>query len=79
MFTIVFFEKATRKVYFTLPLIFDGPTGVNALQSIVWDGFGYEIFADSSPVFYEDEDGDTCLKEHAFIANSNWLCGYDEE
>ena len=79
MFTIVFFEKATRKVYLAMPLIFEGPTGVRKLPGITWEGFAYEIFADSQPVYYTDEDGDTCLKENAFIANSNSLCGYHKE
>lgn len=73
MFTIVLFEKNTRKVKLVLPLVFENDAHVSQKDAIIWDGLEYEVFANREPVFYEDADGDICLKVNCFIINGGDL------
>ena len=56
-----------------LPLIFDTVTNIRQLDTLLSNDFDYRVYCDMSPVFYEDEDGDICLKPNAFIINSELL------
>jgi len=76
MFTIVVYERETRKVILCLPLRFTNDTEVNQETTILHKGYGYEVFANREPVFYEDENGDMCLKENCFAVkrgDSLWI------
>ena len=82
MLTIVVYELATGKVIFTIPLIFEGEGGchVQALDSLIYEGYGYQAYIDSEPVFFEDIEGDICLRKNCSTFNSSdWLESYDEE
>ena len=73
MFTIVLYEVETRKVKLALPLVFANDAKVSQEDAVVWNGLAYEVFANREPVFYEDDDGDICLKKDSFIIDSNDL------
>ena len=73
MFTIVLYEVETRKVKLALPLVFKNDAKVSQEDAVVWNGLDYAIFTNSEPIFYEDEDGDICLKQGSFIIDSNDL------
>lgn len=73
MFTVIVYHKQTKKVILTLPLIFEGMARIRQLDSIVYNGYDYRVYCEMEPVLYEDDDGDICLKDNAFIVNSNLL------
>lgn len=73
MFTVVVYEQKTRKIICCIPLKFENDTLVKSEDCILYNGFEFEVFANREPVFYEDKDGDMCLKSNCFIANSGDL------
>lgn len=73
MFKIIVYHKETNKIVLALPLIFDRPTNIRQLDSLLADEFDYRIFCGMEPVCYKDDDGDICLKPNSFIINSNLL------
>ena len=56
-----------------LPLIFDQVVHIRQLDSLLHDDYDYRVYCGMDPVFYEDEDGDICLKPNAFLINSELL------
>lgn len=74
MFTVVVFEKKTRKVILCMPLRFENDANVTQEDSILHNDYDYEVFANRQPLFFEDADGDICLRENIFIVDSgDWL------
>ena len=79
MFIVVVFEKKTRKVVVTLPFSFEVDNEDGGFVDVYLDyvirhkNYGFEIFNDTEPVFFNDTDGDMCLKDRCLIVNSNWL------
>lgn len=73
MFTVVVYEIKTRKVILCLPLKFENDTFVTQQDAILHNNFDYEVFANREPVFYEDSDGDVCLKPNCFIVTGGDL------
>ena len=73
MFTIVVYEKETRKVVLALPFEFKNDTAITQADAILHNNYEYEVFANNEPVFYEDDNGDICLKANCFIVNSGDL------
>lgn len=56
-----------------MPLKFENDAFVTQQDSVLHNDYDYEVFANREPVFYEDKDGDMCLKQNCFIANSGDL------
>lgn len=56
-----------------LPLIFDVETYIRQLDTILHNDYDFRVYCGTSPVIYEDEDGDICLKPNAFVINSELL------
>lgn len=77
MFTIAVFDKKSHKVIALLPFQFDRSVRISASPGILHNDFDFRVFSDNEAVLYEDADGDICLKENCFIADSKWLCGGD--
>jgi len=73
MFTIVVYEKKTRKVILAIPLRFENDTNAKQESAILHNNYDYEVFANREPVFYEDSDGDICLKANCFIMDGGDL------
>lgn len=73
MLTVVVYEKKTRKVIFVLPIMFDTDTSVKQQEAILHNDFDFEVFINSSPVFYEDARGYVCLKDNTFMIESSDL------
>ena len=73
MFSIVVYHRDTNKVILALPLSFDRATHIQQLDSLLHNAYDYRVYCDMSPVYYEDDDGDICLKPNSFIVNSNLL------
>ena len=73
MFRIVVYHTETRKIILDLPLIFDRPTAIKQLDSLILDGYDYRVYCGMDPVIYEDEDEDLCLYPNAFLINSELL------
>ena len=73
MFRIVVYHVETRKIIMDLPLIFDVVANIKALDTLLHYNYDFRVFCGMEPVFYEDEDGDICLKPNAFLINSSEL------
>ena len=73
MFRIIVYHIETRKIIMDLPLIFDQVTNIRQLDTLLSVDFDYRIYCDTCPVFYEDSDGDICLRPNAFLINSELL------
>ena len=56
-----------------LPLIFDVQTNIRQLDTLLHNDYDYRVYCGMDPVFYEDADGDICLKPNAFLINSELL------
>ena len=56
-----------------LPLIFDGATYIRQLDTLLHNDYDYRVYCCMEPVFYEDDDGDVCIKPNAFLINSELL------
>lgn len=73
MFRIIVYHIETRKIIMDLPLTFDRSTVINQLDSLLHKDYDYRVYCDMSPVLYEDDVGDICLKPNAFVVNSELL------
>lgn len=73
MFRIVIYHIETRKIIMDLPLIFDTVVHIRQLDSLLHNDYDYRVYCDMTPVFYEDDDGDICLKPNSFLINSELL------
>ena len=73
MFRIVVYHIETRKIIMDLPLIFDVQTHIRQLDGLLHNDYDYRVYCGMVPVFYEDEDGDICLKPNVFLINSELL------
>ena len=73
MLRIVVYHIETGKIIMDLPLIFDQVVHIRQLDSLLHDDYDYRVYCGMDPVFYEDEDGDICLKPNAFLINSELL------
>lgn len=73
MFTVVVYEKRTRKVILCLSLEFENEAFITQQDAILHSKYEYEVFANRDPVFYEDADGDICLKANSCIINGGDL------
>ena len=73
MFRIVVYHIETRKIIMDLPLIFDKETYIRQLDTLLHADYDYRVYCGMNPVFYEDDDGDICLKPNAFLINSELL------
>ena len=73
MFRIVIYHIESRKIILDLPLIFDRVTNIRQLDTILHNDYDYRVYCGMDPVFYEDDDGDICLKPNAFLINSELL------
>lgn len=57
MFTIVVYEVKTRLVILVLPIVIKADGVVSQLDTIIKNGFDYEIYNDVEPVFEESQEG----------------------
>ena len=73
MFTVVVYEKKTRKVILCLPLKFQNDTFVEQQSAILHNNYEYQVFANREPVLFEDTDVDICLKANACFVNGGDL------
>lgn len=77
MFTIVVFERDSRRILFVINSATGGTLGSGSCPIIKRDDVDYEIFTNREPVFYDDEAGQICLKDNCWIINSDVLQGLD--
>lgn len=56
-----------------MPLRFENDANVMQEDSILHNNYDYEVFANRQPLFFEDADGDICLRENCFIVDGGDL------
>lgn len=73
MFEIVVAKKHTMKVAVYLPLEFEGDTHIHSPFHIEHEDYFLQIFNNTRPIFFRDDDGDICLKPYSCIIHSSEL------
>lgn len=53
--------------------MFDVKTHIRQLDTLLHNDYDFRVYCGMSPVIYEDDDGDVCLKPNAFIMHSEML------
>lgn len=78
MFTVIVYHLETKKIIAAVPFTLEGWVRIRQNPGLLYDGYDYRVYCDMEPIVYEDDDGDLCLQDNAFIINSKQLLGDDD-